>query len=119
MSEQAASRDGAAIVVQRLQVGDDDGPHITLTAGDDAASIVVHGGAGGLALELYAAGDADHDAAGVTLMVDGDVYATFEVARSDDAAVRCQLVFDSPATDQPWTVIDRDGIRRDESRGDG
>ena len=113
MSEQAASSEGATFVVQRLQVGEHDGPHITLAAGEDGASIVVHGGGGGLALELYAAGDTEHDTAGVTLMVDGDVYATLEIARSDDDAVRCQLVFDSPATDQPWTVIDRDGIRRD------
>ena len=112
MSEDAAS-DGAAMVVQRLQVGEAKGPHIMLAADDASASVVVHGGAGGLALELYAAGDADHDAAGVTLMVDGDVYATLEIARSDDAVVRCQLVFDSPVNDQPWTVIDRDGIRRE------
>ena len=99
--------------VHRLQVGDDDGPHITLAAGDDAASVVVRSRAGGVAVELYAAGDSEHDTAGVTLLVDGDVFATLEIARSDDATVRCQLVFDSPATDQPWTVIDRDGIHRD------
>lgn len=101
---------------RHIFVGSTGAPSVSIVTADDHASVQVVAADGRVCAEVVASADDTEAFAGFSLVVRGDVVAVFSVVDPHTGKARsgARLVFDQPSTDQPWTVVDAEGLRKED-----